>query len=172
MQTGAVVVGVDVVAGVTLSCRRPVKSRLRGAEGGLPRLGAAATPSSRTSRATSSTPRTTTSTGGTRRCLPGSWRRRATTTPTSRPRTRAWLLARRSAACPPTTTGSGKGKAATTPLVGPRWQKPGIKVGAKRDGGSYEPRSARFYAWNSQGKNRDYLLQKWQEFITGLIPAQ
>ena len=30
-----------------------------------------------------------------------------------------------------------KGKAATTPLVGPDG-KPGIKVGAKRDGGSYE----------------------------------
>jgi len=27
-------------------------------------------------------------------------------------------------------------------------------------------RSGRFYAWNSQGVNRDYLLQKWQEFIT------
>jgi len=58
-----------------------------------------------------------------------------------------------------------KGKAATTPLVGPDG-KPGIKVGAKRDGGSYEQRSGRFYAWNSQGVNRDYLLQKWQEFIT------
>jgi putative spermidine/putrescine transport system substrate-binding protein len=58
-----------------------------------------------------------------------------------------------------------KGKAATKPLVGPDG-KPGIKVGAKRDGGSYEQRSGRFYAWNSQGKNRDYLLQKWQEFIT------
>ena len=58
-----------------------------------------------------------------------------------------------------------KGKAATTALVGPDG-KPGIKVGAKRDGGSYEQRSGRFYAWNSQGKNRDYLLQKWQEFIT------
>jgi putative spermidine/putrescine transport system substrate-binding protein len=58
-----------------------------------------------------------------------------------------------------------KGKAATQPLVGPSGKK-GIKTGAKRDGGSYEQRSARFYAWNSQGKNRDYLLQKWQEFIT------
>ena len=58
-----------------------------------------------------------------------------------------------------------KGKAATKPLVGPDG-KPGIKVGAKRDGGSYEARSGRFYAWNSQGVNRDYLLQKWQEFIT------
>jgi putative spermidine/putrescine transport system substrate-binding protein len=58
-----------------------------------------------------------------------------------------------------------KGKPATSPLVGPDG-KPGIKVGAKRDGGSYEQRSGRFYAWNSQGVNRDYLLQKWQEFIT------
>ena len=58
-----------------------------------------------------------------------------------------------------------KGKAATKALVGPDG-KPGIKPGAKRDGGSYEQRSGRFYAWNSQGKNRDYLLQKWQEFIT------
>jgi putative spermidine/putrescine transport system substrate-binding protein len=58
-----------------------------------------------------------------------------------------------------------KGKAATKALVGPDG-KPGIKPGSKRDGGSYEQRSGRFYAWNSQGKNRDYLLQKWQEFIT------
>jgi putative spermidine/putrescine transport system substrate-binding protein len=58
-----------------------------------------------------------------------------------------------------------KGKAATAPLVGPDG-KPGITVGSTRDGGSYESRSGRFYAWNSQGTNRDYLLQKWQEFIS------
>ena len=71
---------------------------------------------------------------------------------------------RRSAASPPTTTGS-RARPPRTRSSAPT-ASPGIKPGAKRDGGSYEQRSGRFYAWNSQGMNRDYLLQKWQEFIT------
>jgi putative spermidine/putrescine transport system substrate-binding protein len=41
---------------------------------------------------------------------------------------------------------------------------PTIKVGDKRDGGSYEDRCSNFNTWNSHMDEADYMSQKWQEF--------
>ncbi len=42
--------------------------------------------------------------------------------------------------------------------------QPSIKVGDKRDGGSYEDRNSNFNTWNSHMDEADYVNQKWQEF--------
>ena len=71
---------------------------------------------------------------------------------------------RPSAAPPPTTTGS-RARRPRSRSSAPTASR-ASRSAPSATAAPTRPRSGRFYAWNSQGVNRDYLLQKWQEFIT------
>jgi putative spermidine/putrescine transport system substrate-binding protein len=58
------------------------------------------------------------------------------------------------------------GKPAPQDLLGPDGKTVVIKKGTPRDGGSYTERNGNFSTWNSRMDEADYVLQKWQEFIS------